>query len=85
MTADARMESLKKQRYLISSLDNYNQFQPFSTQRCGKCGMFHNGIVFNSALPNEFNKPEGILLLHRVDRSTWSVRSLSLSIDFCHC
>jgi hypothetical protein len=61
-TSERRLDVLKEQQFLMHSLDNYNRFQPFLLQRVGRSGIFHNGIVYNTALPNEFNKPIGTLL-----------------------
>lgn len=84
-TADARTNKLKEQRFLMHSLDNYNRFQPFSLQRGGRSGLFHNGIVYNAALPNEFNKPVGTLLTNRVNCTIWKVITSDLSEDFHSC
>ena len=84
-TAERRLDVLKEQRFLMHSLDNYNRFQPFSLQRVGRSGIFHNDVVYNVVLPNEFNKPIGTLLLNRVNGARWRVLSLSLTNDFHKC
>jgi len=84
-TSERRLDVLKEQRFLMHSLDNYNCFQPFSLQRVGRSGIFHNGIGYNAALPNEFNKPIGTLLLNRIDGARWRVLSSSLTEDFHKC
>ncbi len=79
-----RMTVLKNQRILMSALDNYNRFQRFTTQRCGKSGVFHNGIVFSAVRAKEFNKPPGSILRNNKSES-WKVMTSSLSSDCKTC
>ena len=51
------------QRFLTSSLDNYNRFQRFTLQRSGTSGVFHNGIVYDAVRAKEFNRPIGTILI----------------------
>ena len=83
-THSSRMDLLKKQRILFSALDNYNRFQRFTTQRCGKSGIFHNGIVFNAVRAKEFNKPCGTILKNNRSQ-LWKVLTSTLSPDYSTC
>ncbi len=83
-THQRRMDALKDQRFLMSALDNYNRFQRFSTQRCGKSGVFHNGIVFSAVRPKEFNKPRGTILRNNKSE-VWKVQTSTLSADYRKC
>jgi hypothetical protein len=83
-TEKSRMNILKQQRFLTNVLDNYNRFCRFSTQRCGKSGVFHNGIVHSAVRVNEFNKPPGTLLMNNLGE-TWRVMSSTLCSTFREC
>ncbi len=83
-THQRRMDVLKDQRFLMSALDNYNRFQRFSTQRCGKSGVFHNGIVFSAVRAKEFHKPRGTILKNNKSE-VWKVLTSTLSADYGKC
>ncbi len=80
-TTERRMTVLANQRFVNHVLDNYNRFQRFSTQRYAKSGVFHNAIVHSAIRVNEFNKPQGTILVNTSGES-WKVVSSSLSSNF---
>jgi hypothetical protein len=80
-TAQRRKTVLANERFLNHVLDNYNRFQRFSTQRYASSGVFHNGIVHSAVRVNEFNKPQGTILVNTSGES-WKVVSSSLSSNF---
>jgi hypothetical protein len=58
-TLPDRLKLLRQLQLGCHSSDNYQQYHPYKTQRCGAPGVYHSGMVYNFVMAKEFNKPPG--------------------------
>ena len=72
-TLPTRLALLRLLQIGCHSSDNYQQYHPYSTQRCGAPGVYHNGMVFNFVMAKEFTKPRGTVIEHLLTKHRWVV------------
>jgi hypothetical protein len=76
-TTPARVATIRSTLVGGHSLDNYQQYHAYGTQREGHAGIYHNGIVYNLVVGREYTKPYGTIIVD--DTGTkWIVISSSL-------
>jgi len=77
-------EAVISQQMIAShSLDNYQQYHPYGTQRDGHAGLYHTGMVYNMVMIREYNKPVGSIVVDSY--GGWWVVTSSLLVDSWHC
>ena len=62
-TTPARVAVIRSILVGNHSLDNYQQYHPYGTQREGHAGIYHNGIVYNLVVGREYTKPFGTIIV----------------------
>ena len=83
-TLPDRLKLLRQLQLGCHSSDNYQQYHPYKTQRCGAPGVYHSGMVYNFVMAKEFNKPPGSIIEHHLTGHRWIVVESRL-IDYWCC
>ena len=77
-TREARQLAIQLKKIIMHSLDNYNQYHPYKTQRGGSSGIYHIGLVYNVVMALEFKRPIGTILKNLESNTYWRVKSSAL-------